>query len=191
MNMDSKQLRERIVGAVVLVALGVIFIPMVLQQDDSPDGFSTSNIPALPEALNELKQQRPPDTVPLAAPPVPTRDLVDAQTPAATPVPAPPPAEVRIGPAAEEKPVAQTTPKPERAWVVQVASFGERNKAEKLRDSLRKAKYTAFVESIKTKTGILYRVRVGPVDQKSKAEELQNRLVSQQKLKEALVMPHP
>ena len=219
--MDRTQFKQRIVGAIVLVALGVIFIPIILNQEGEDSPISGSNIPEKPDVLKELATQQPP--VPPAGPDVDTSKprLVDEHTPpveqtdtaatdkkSETPKKtesAKKPSEIKSEqttptttdkaqtPAAQTKPTkpTSTTAGKTRAWVVQVASFSERNKALKLRDRLRKAKYSAFVESASSAKGTRYRVRVGPVVQRSKADALKTKISKEFKIKDTLVMSHP
>lgn len=197
--MDKAQLKQRIVGAIVLVALGVIFIPMVLNRDDNNTGISGSNIPAKPPELEQLASQTPPATPPAPVPPTETRQLVDKDTPplpratdslaqenSVTENSQPPAPET-----SKDKPVTPTQTVKTRGWVVQVASFTDRSKALRLRDRLRKAKFNCFVESVTGKRGTLYRVRVGPVIKREEADRLQTRIARQLKLKGTLVMAHP
>lgn len=211
--MDRAHFKQRIVGAIVLVALGVIFIPIILNQEAGDSPISGSNIPEKPETLQELAIQPPPaspagpevDTdkprlVDEGTPPVeqidtsPT-DKPETQEPAIKPTTAKPatkPAtEVKQPPKPEEKLTSEKPTTKTRAWVVQVASFSERSKALKLRDRLRKAKYSAFVESVSSSKGTRYRVRVGPVVQRKKADALKTKIGKEFKIKDALVMSHP
>jgi len=202
---DRAHFKQRIVGAIVLVALGVIFIPIILNQEGDDSPITGSNIPEKPETLQQLATQQPPaspagpeiDTdkprlVDDGIPPVEQTDTSSSEKPVT---------EVQQSPKPEKKPTAKepTTKKPTakkpatktRAWVVQVASFAERSKALKLRDRLRKSKYSAFVESVSSSKGTRYRVRVGPVVQRKKADVLKTKIAKEFKLKDALVMTHP
>lgn len=194
--MDKSQLKQRLVGAIVLVALGVIFIPIILDRDDE-FAISGSNIPARPEALQQLAERTPPPTAPLPASPQLEAEPVDELSPVPAVSQTP-----EKEPAATEKAEKVATPVPDeksatqsensRAWVVQVASFAERDKALKLRDRLRKAKYPTFVESVSAKSGsTLYRVRVGPVVQRNHADGWKKKIAKDFKLSDALVMAHP
>lgn len=197
--MDRPHLKQRIVGAIVLVALGVIFIPMILNRDDSNIGITGSNIPKKPRELAQLAEQTVPPPPAPPAQPGQTRQLVDKQTPAlpkaseALSREVAAPSKPKAAATAQSKansPAPSDTMKP-HGWVVQVASFTDRSKALKLRDRLRKAKYNCFVESVTGKRGTLYRVRVGPVIKRSEAESLQTKITRQLKLKGTLVMAHP
>jgi DedD protein len=196
---DRLQLKQRIVGAIVLVALGVIFIPMVLNHDDSTSGISGSNNPEKPRELEQLATQTVPALPPTPAQPTETRQLVDKDTPPLPKATEQLAQETATSPKSETTPPAPTTetttkpsePAKTRGWVVQIASFTDRKKALQLRDRLRKAKYTSFVESVTGKRGTLYRVRVGPVIKREEADSLQAKIAKQLKLKGALVMAYP
>lgn len=201
--MDRIQFKQRIVGAIVLVALGIIFIPMILNQDGDDSPISGSNIPDKPETLQELASQKPPE--PPAGPEIDSHKprLVDEHTPPVKQTDATLPAKKpetkspktkSPEPAKATRPAVPAKTKPTtktRAWVVQVASFAERSKALKLRDRLRKARYSTFVESVSSSKGTRYRVRVGPVVQRKKADALKKKIGKEFKIKDALVMSHP
>lgn len=203
--MDRVQLKQRIVGAIVLVALGVIFIPMILNREDNVSGISGTNIPEKPPELAQLAKQSPPALPSPPPQPAETRQLVDENTPKLPEATEPAklsepvkPTETTAPAVKPAPPVAPDTKKPEpaqqdtaRGWVVQVASLTERTKALQLRNRLRQAKYTCYVESVTSKQGTLYRVRVGPVIKREEAEALQAQIAKQLKLKDTLVMAHP
>jgi len=198
---DRTQFKQRIVGAIVLVALGVIFIPIILNQEGEDSPISGSNIPTKPDVLQELATQQPP--VAPAGPEIDTKKtrLVDEHTPPVQQTDSTTTDKKskqtqkteEVKAAAETKPLKQdkTPASTTRAWVVQVASFSESDKARKFRDRLRKAKYPAFMESVSSAKGTRYRVRVGPVVQRKKADELKKKIAKEFKIKDALVMSHP
>jgi len=194
---DKHQLKQRIVGAIVLVALGVIFIPMILNRDDNPTGIAGSNIPKKPPELEQLAKQTPPAMPTAPAMPAETRQVVDKDTP---PLPKATPELVKENAAKTAQPVKETDtkmpPKPVQTgkphgFVVQLASFTDRGKALQLRDRLRKGKFNCFVESISGKRGTLYRVRVGPVIKRDEADQLQTQIARKYRLKGTLVMSYP
>ena len=224
--MDKKQLQQRIVGAIVLVALGVIFIPLILDHGEPESSISGSNIPAKPDEISKLEQQSPP-----TKPPVPDVErnapqIFDEHTPQVSQQGAVPEKNQADTGAATEltnkaqtnktstgtaaiskdeptKPNATKTEKTDAAkpqsadkndkaklvaWVIQVGSFTEHKKALKLRDKLRQAKYTAYIESQQSTQGMNYRVRVGPFNQREKADQHKQKLVRDFKFKDALVI---
>jgi len=214
--LDKKQLKQRIVGAIVLIGLGVIFIPVILNQGDHSSLITGSNIPPKPVELARMPEQVAP---PQPSVPTANRDLpklVDEHTPPITQIDTSVTESKTVIPPTEKTTVTiksdikassptktdnaktvSTTPKATlptqktRAWVVQVASFSEQQKAIKLRDRLRKAGHPGFVESITNKKGRYFRVRIGPVVKRSKADKLKKKIAKQFKLKDALVMAHP
>ncbi|MEJ2362132.1 MAG: SPOR domain-containing protein [Gammaproteobacteria bacterium] len=196
--MNREQLKQRIVGAIVLVALGVIFIPMILNRDNGDTGITGSNIPPKPQELSQLSQQPMPGPPAVPAQPAETKTLVDKHTPSLPAASAPPekpaPAPANTAPVKQQNKSDKASvhmPANTHAWVVQVASFTDRNKALKLRDRLRKAKFTCFVEAVSNKRGTMYRVRVGPVVKRTEADRLKAKITRELKLKGALVMSHP
>jgi len=207
--LDKKHLQQRIVGAIVLVALGVIFIPIILSQGDDVSPITGSNIPVKPVELTQLREQKPPQRPQVVDVDRSLPQLVDEHTPPVSQIDTSPVDNVanstskpEAKPTSAEKPKTdKKTDKPERAkkpksakpraWVVQVASFAERKKALKLRDRLKKAKHPTFVESVNGKNGLLYRVRVGPLVKRAKADKLKLTIVKQFNFKDALVMAHP
>ncbi|HEC20734.1 MAG TPA: sporulation protein [Gammaproteobacteria bacterium] len=205
--MDN-QLKQRLVGAVVLVALAVIFIPMLLPGEGELGGIRGSNIPAEPDFRFPpvpAAPEAPPAPVAAKVPvgdhePValPAKKTESHSQPAAKPSPKPAkktPAKMakKSAPKTVTKAPAKTTSSTTDAagaWVVQVGSFAARNNARALRDKLRKQGYASFVESISGKAGRVYRVRVGPELSKSAAETLRQRLAKEAGLK-GLVQAYP
>lgn len=196
--MEKSQLKKRLVGAIVLVAIAVIVIPMILSGEDN-GGIWGTNIPDKPKVLETLAE-KPLPTMP-TAPPVPATTTVPVEQPTSTTnhvtteaipvVQATPTAPVTASPLPETH--AQPAPTPvaaERAWVVQVGSFNQQANAIALRDKLRKKKYTAFVESVKTGQTTTYRVRVGPHVRRADAEAEAQSLAKQLNIK-GVVLPHP
>ncbi len=63
-----------------------------------------------------------------------------------------------------------------KAWAVQLGSFKTKPNALRLRDKLRVKGFPSYVEAVTTSGGEIYRVRVGPELQRSKAEILKKKL---------------
>ncbi|BCO30975.1 hypothetical protein TspCOW1_10780 [Thiohalobacter sp. COW1] len=203
--MDEK-LKQRLVGAAVIVALAAIFIPMILEGPDDGMGPIGSNLPPAPEykvkdRLEPLVLPPPPaesDSAPAAAevPEAPEAALPETAAPAPVepepePTPEPEPAP-EPAPAAEPAPAPSSAaaPTPASGWVVQVASFSQQANAERLRDQLQARGYKAFVESASTGAGTTWRVRVGPVPERPAAEKLQGEIAKVFDLK-GLVAEYP
>ena len=196
--MDEHTFKQRIVGAIVLVALAVIFIPMLLP--GSRDiGFSDngSPIPPKPAELENLKVLELEKPQPVPTPREIVRTPIDEHSPVAPPEDVEAPATDKTPLPEETLPAkttseaaqpAATTPK---AWAVQVGSFTQRDNAMRLRDQLRSKGYKAFVEQITSADKNFYRVRVGPEVSREKAVALQKDLQSKMKLQDTTVVSHP
>lgn len=219
MAVDEK-VKKRLVGAVVLVSLGVIFIPMLLEER-TPSRMPTfgSNVPAEPESRFEtldipLQLPEPPaqtrqTVVETEAEAVELENAVKAEQapqeqkpePASDPgATAQAPRKKATRPAAEAEPAPKPAPAPKsaarpvadgpRGWVVQVGSFVKPANAFGLRDRIRSKGFPAFVEQLRTGGDIAYRVRVGPELSRNRADKLKRDLASGMKL-DGLVMSHP
>lgn len=199
-------LKQRLVGAIVLVALGVIFIPMFLE---GPNRNLVPEMEPLPEpherkAIQPLSGFPAPDGIPeepdsqiihsesVAAAdadkvPVPDKPVVTADAPKETPLalpsqpePAPPPEPAPV----EEAPTV--APKATAAlgnWVVQVGSFSSEQNALKLRDKLRAGGFATQVEKVVLADKAHYRVRVGPYLKRTQADGDLKKLAKQFDLK--------
>jgi DedD protein len=165
----DKALQQRLIGAILLVALGVIFIPVFL--DGS--GFKSRNThsievppePAFPPLSEiELKQVEP---------------VHSRQKPA--PSAAVPQSKPNNGRAVKEK---------KNAFALQVSTVTIKDNAYDLRDKLRKEGYVAYVET-RTKNGkTSYRVRIGPELDKSKLEKMKATIKKEQGL-DGFIVNHP
>lgn len=157
----DEQIRQRLVGAAVLVALGVIFIPMLF---DSPNkGWLGEDRPLIPPQPHEIEE------------------LAEAPVPEIEPLPQARPDEPSEPP--EREPVhtsetPRTEAKEERLarWAVQVGSFSSRQNAIRLRDSLRQQGFQAYTEETEESGRHTTRVRVGPVLDEVRAKRLKDQL---------------
>jgi DedD protein len=180
--MDNK-LKQRLVGATVLIVLAVIFIPQLL--DGDPDSTLTE-IKLPPEAEGGFTSR----IIPLDEPvPAGIPAAVDDAEPVNT---EPPPPAVVVPPVEDEPnasvtkpelPVAASSPNIADTWVVQLATVSNEKNALKFRDDLRAKGYTAFVESLQGQKGKVFRVRVGPEAERSAAETLRDKLEKEFKIK--------
>jgi DedD protein len=170
------RVRERLVGALVLVAIVVLLVPAIL----TGRGSSTSEPPGQPTRRVEVPLgDAVPEQEEQVLVPEPVADVPVPGTPAESSVPASPGGE----PQAEEpraaapkplvpQPVATQPP----AWAVQLGAFSNRAKAERLVADLRKRRYAAFLLEYRASGQVLYRVRVGPEQDRARAEEIAARL---------------
>jgi DedD protein len=165
--------KQRLVGAVVLVSLLVIFLPMILTGGgEFAPRLGSDAIPEAPEYQFEpLPVPQPiapmPQSIGEAARPESESAAPAANAPATS---APSPAPASPADAAAAKP-------PVSGWVIQIGSFGDEKNANALSDRLRGKGYTSFVEASRDQGKTVYRVRVGPELTRELAVALQQKLV--------------
>ncbi len=199
--MEKSQLRQRLIGALVLVALVAMIVPFFLGNPPDSPSEQIASIPPAPEQIpgadipiEEGTAEIPvdgvtPDTViDAATPPLPVAPAKHEDTSSVAPstikppVPAPKPL-----PAPAARPSVNETPDRQSAgpaaWVVQLGSFSNEQNAWALRDKLRNKGYRAFVERVSEGSNIVIRVRIGPELQRAKAEAVQQKLEKEMKLK--------
>lgn len=80
--------------------------------------------------------------------------------------------------------------KPKIGFAVQVGAFSTRADAAAVVERLRKAGFIGFSEPVKTASGTLYRVRVGPEITRAEAEKLRASVAEKLKL-DGVVVSHP
>ena len=91
------------------------------------------------------------------------------------------------------KPVATAPAAPAASAVgfaVQLGAFARAEDADALRDRVRAAGFSAFVEQVRTDKGALNRVRVGPVANRGDAEQLRAQVAAKVGIS-GMVRPHP
>lgn len=160
-------LKQRLVGAVVLAALAVIFLPSLFNEDSRRRVDTRTQVPASP-GIKTVEIQDPvrPQGIPQAKPAEQMYQMLE------------PDAEDAEDAEVDDKPVAsrlndEGVP---LAWVVQVASFKSLDRAEALRDELLGEGYKAFVRTAKTSKGPTSRVFVGPKLDKQRALAIKEEL---------------
>jgi DedD protein len=171
------RVRERLIGALVLVAIVVLVVPAILKGRDPAPA-------ALPESAPTRRVEVPIDN----AEPAPEEQILvpePLQSDSAPARPPPPPPDSKPEPkaASKERLVAPPAPAPApvkagpaSAWAVQLGAFSSRGKADQLVAELRERRYAAFVLEYRASGQVLYRVRVGPEQDRKRAEEIAARL---------------
>jgi DedD protein len=199
--MMERALKERIIGAIVLVIFVVLVVPIFL--DGPPeDGEIVSERVLLPGQKDQnnktvvLERGRS-EPIPVASEPEgdtekPEESPAQPEVKQPTPEPIPqqevareeqdPASQPRSEPA---KPTASTT----GMWAVQLGSFSKKENAEKLAADLRKQGYAAFLSQLQSSAGELHRVRIGPQKDRASAEAMAARLLKVNH--KGQVVPHP
>ena len=232
----EQKLKERLVGLAVLLLLGIIIIPLVLDgentQIDAQNGlelpvpastatheldFTDGNVRRIdlpvPNAIGSNKTRstatsasddlvaealKPKDTqsktTDSSAPNSPKENTLSSSSTASS-VKSANNSDKAIAVETKTKPglttteilktpitvnqaeIARVDSDPSTAWVVQVGSFGDRNNAENKVTALKAKGFPAFLSRfVSSDKSVLYRVRVGPEKDRTRAEKLAERL---------------
>ncbi|MQT33778.1 SPOR domain-containing protein [Pseudomonas helleri] len=211
MALLDKVFKQRMVGALVLIALAVIFLPMLFSRQDEQrqvqvDAPTAPQAPVMPQVQVEPVPVPEPQVIE-QEPELPVEQaVVAAPKPAPAPAPAPV-APVVSKPVAPAKPpavtpaqkVAQPPAKLDTtqkrvdpnglpiSWSIQLVSLSNRASADNLQKTLRNQGYNAYVRS----SGGMNRVFVGPLLERAEADRMRDILDKQQNLKGFVVRFQP
>lgn len=157
--------RRRLIGAVALVLLLVVFVPMIL--DSEPRPARNEAAVAIPprDKAPALPPPAPAKAAPEAQPPVPKAAVVEAVKPtpaAAAPEPAKPPV------VPQPKTAEQMTRL--QGFAVQVGAFRDEDKLRQSREKLAAAGVAHYTERLDSKAGPLTRLRAGPFATRQEAD---------------------
>ena len=190
-------LKQRLVGATILLALGVLFWPIIFVEPGEEDGTGLKAIPEQPVITASPVSAPDPGGL-RTSPPVAARAQTEPD------VKLPPPAPVAKPEATEAEPVAakpppKPTPKPAAAkprstapaplrtdsdgipvaWILQVASVSSAQKADSLRQRLLDMGQKGYVKKIRRGNSDLYRVYIGPKYERDRLERLKPEIDSE------------
>jgi len=191
--------RRRLIGAVVLLAIGIIGFPLVFETQPRPvavdipiemppkkNGGSVAPPPArpmpvtpAPKASAPVLAELPPERAeaPAAAAPAPTPAPVPTPAPAPAPAPVthPPPAAVaKADDGSRAKALlddgpSASAPKAGR-FVVQVGAYTDANALREARQKVEKLGLKTYTQVVETDAGKRTRVRVGPFATREEAD---------------------
>jgi cell division septation protein DedD len=160
--------KERLIGAAVLVVLGVIIIPLFLKSSPSPDSTVSQSV-SLPAPDSTTAQQQV--SLPLTSTAAPALAAVTkAPAPAAVSQSAPKPAVhaiPRVAAPAAVAPASQVAGK----WTVQAGSYGSAANANKAAAMLKQHGFHANVSHFSKAGHTYYRVRIGAYAERGDAEK--------------------
>ena len=191
----EQNIKNRLVGIIVIFALAVIFLPMILDGSGVRKDKFEVVIPPLPEVepnpefdtkIVELNARV--DAVPELEQRFVDEDSSDNQVKRNTvadetataralePEPEPEPEATAVAEAKQEAP-AETSKSGGDSFVLQVGSFRDRGKALAQRDRLRKSNIAAvFIEQFEVDGKPSYRVRLGPFINREQTRVAQNKI---------------
>jgi DedD protein len=190
----KRRARRRLIGAIVLVTVIIVVLPMVLDSEPkpvsrdisvqipSPDaGTFTSKVVPLPASKAATGASKAAESKAAARP-------VEEQKSAAAPPVPPSPEPVKSAP----KETAKESPKPAKAapakapktaakpaggqFAVQVIALADAEKAKQMQAKITAAGIKAYTEIVKTAKGDVTRVRAGPFATREAAEKAREQL---------------
>jgi DedD protein len=203
----DKALKQRLVGASVLIAMAVIVLPMLLSGRPEGGTQETQRI-ELPSEPPELSFETRRYPIGEQAALSQGEDSVNERDGQPTQLPVPRNTVREPGPADEDLAASDSRPEPLEVsgaddqsipahdpgqqpgpdvaepapdngrsavasgrYIVQVASFGAVDNANRLSGVLSESGYSVVTDSVKSDVGILHRVRVGPFDTEAEANQ--------------------
>jgi len=194
-------LKQRLVGALILVALGVVFWPIIFVEPGEQPAAQQASIPPRPQvdtapieapelaglrrsppmaAQQELEQEQEQEAVvstePAAEPEKPVTVVEKAPAVVAAQeatIATAPVEQQRTRSEAPEKLALDSDGVPV-AWILQVASVSSAQKAEQLRQRLLSMQQKAYVKKVKRGGKDFYRVYIGPKFERAKLEKIQS-----------------
>ncbi|PCJ92004.1 MAG: hypothetical protein COA46_05505 [Porticoccaceae bacterium] len=147
--MVTESLKQRIVGAVVLIALAIVIIPLVFDFSGQRQVDTSSKIPPMPDIKPVIVAEptRPKNIIPAKSEDEIFQFGVDAP---------------QQGESLKDEEPALSSEGLPVAWVLQVGSFRDKAVAKNLEKKLLNDGYQAFIREKKDSKGILSRVFIGP-----------------------------
>lgn len=183
----NELLKQRLVGALILLALGVIFWPIIFVDPATRDVSPERAIPPQPDVSAAAVEAPDPAGLRASRPLAAQRDGEgrEAETPEPTvynPRPVEPAAvEPPVEPVAQQAPRREQPPAPLEmdqdglpvAYILQVVSVSNQEKAADLRTQLTDMGHKAYVSDVSSNGRTLYRVYIGPKFERANLESLQ------------------
>ena len=192
-----QHLKERLVGAAVLILIAVIFIPIFLTGPVDDKSITKTNIPERQirkfdsKIIPIIKDVSPGTQINdgfelLEKLPIPDNkknvksrleaELISTEESSFK--------KLKSDKIVKDKQVGQAS------WVVQIGTFSSKDNADKLIIRLKKLDFTAFVQPLEENNGVVYRVRVGPELLRTDADALLKKIKENTKL-DGMVLNYP
>lgn len=183
----DRSLKERIIGAVVLVVFAVMVVPVFLDGPSTKTEIITESV-SLPGQNGQTRKTQTivlerdrTEPVPVSAntsgaDDKPAVTHVEKDLPVVDKSPATGPVKSQPKAAGNTKLVQAISPT--GMWAVQLGSFSNQANADRLAADLRKQGFAAFLSQLQTESGSLHRVRIGPQKNREGAEAMAAKLNS-------------
>jgi len=192
------RLKKRLIGASVFVALLVIFLPMLVEEEElETPRVTRTTIPPQPQFDDSFRSRllpNPESPIVPAPPPKPeAAEGEEAELPGEKLTDQPVEVDEAPPPPPKEQKTAKAPPTLApgvSAWVVQVVSYTVEEKARNVANDLIGKGFTAFVEPARVGGKDYFRVRVGPEADRGRAAQAAERIARDLKV-EAQVVRYP
>ena len=193
----DQQLKERLIGIIVLVLFAVIFIPMfftgtndsILKNKESVSISKESEFISKLKPMTDTATDTDLNTENIKLAPVVEESLAPVVEESLAPV-----VEESLAPVVEEIPFNQEMLKTDTVgqmnWVVQVGSFSSKDNAEKLNQKVKKAGFRSFINPITQNNKIMHQVCLGPEYDETDAKNLLKEIKNKMKL-DGIVKKYP
>lgn len=195
----NEGLKQRVVGAIVLVCLGLILWPVLFSESNGPALSRQSQIPPAPEfqKYQIVAAKQPANLKPVSDYTPQPEEALEQISKSASPS-----AEAAVKSTSVNNTQPTSTIKPVPAatnetlhtdqglpvyWALQVGSFRDKQKAESLKSKLIKQGYKVDTRTVRTSSGESVRVYVGPKLDKRLLKKDQAKIDSKFKVKSMLV----
>ena len=196
----ASKFQNRLVGAVVLVAVGVIFLPTLFDGDKKYNEDQFASIPLVPkpgdeqdiESIAPIEQTTTPSTPSEGAseamiseavtgveqPQVSTPEVSEPQVAPSTPVVEPPKVvNPPVEPPTTPPPaVSETTAPKGEAWVVQLGALKNVAKVEEIIAKMHLSGYPVYTVPVRPVSGKVTRIYIGPNASKAELQAMLPRL---------------
>jgi DedD protein len=198
-----ESVKHRLIGAAVLAAIAVLFLPSFFKDRQQYQVDTSSQIPGRPSITAvDFSEPKQPEGIEPA--PAPEAMFVPDEQDAVAPVQVPPAEQAASLAAAPSSSIAQSTSSKAASatvpvmplnaqglpdtWVIQVASLSGQDAANKLRDQLQAEGHKAYVRVVPGANATIYRVFIGPKQDKAQAMAIKAQLDKRLKVN-SLVLP--
>jgi DedD protein len=193
MTLDDR-LKQRLLGGAVLVAVVVIFVPMLIEESVDQRLVTDHTIPEKPEYARvdpvvEKQLSRPPKIDKVEKPSHgerPDKPFSKPEKEVIVPVEQDKREKTQPKPVSQPTMVQPTTASP-TAWIIQVASMTKEANATRLIKQLREANLPAQMKRVNLNGKRHYRVRVGPELDHKLAKKMLEKIEQEFKLKPKLM----
>jgi len=182
----KRRARRRLIGAIVLVMVIIVVLPMVLDSEPRPagqevtvkipspdsNGFTSKVVPLPPDskAAPKAPAEEAKKVAAVPSAPEPPKEVPAPALKAETEIAKPPP------PKPQPKPAPKKAKPAEGKFVVQVIALADAGRAKQMQEQIAAAGIKSYTEVVKTKKGDVTRVRAGPFVTRQQAEKAREQL---------------